>query len=180
MSIEEKVVFGQSFEAVLRAHRPLEADLVDGLKQLGIPPDGPFAVAYPLGTYMAFLALFARVRYRDLDPMSAYTAIGQQFIRGYESTLIGRAMLAALRLIGPRRTVQRFTRSFRTANNYSELRYTELGPNEVEVWCNYVAQPGFYRGLLLEGINVAGGKNTEVVFVGKEGDSALYRIRWSA
>ena len=178
--MEEKVVFGQSFEAVLRALKPLDPEMVEGLKRLGVEPEGPFDAAYPLDTYVSFLELVARVRYGHLEEMAAYTAIGQQFIRGFEHTLIGRAMMAALRLIGPRRTVQRLTRSFRTANNYSEIRVTELGSTEVDVWCNYVAKPGFYRGLLMEGITVAGAKDIVVDFVGHEGSAALYRIRWSA
>ena len=178
MSTDVKVVFGQSFEAVLRSLKPLEPALVDGVSRLGVPPEGPFAVAYPLDTYVAFMEVVARVRYGHLDEMSAYTEIGKQFIRGFDETLLGKAMLAVIRVIGPRRTLHRLTRSFRTANNYSEIRVTELGPTEAEIWCNYVAKTGFYRGLLIEGITVAGGKNTEVDFVAQEGSSALYRIRW--
>ena len=52
------------------------------------------------------------------------------FWSGYEKTLVGSALTAMLRVLGPKRTLERMTRNFRTANNYTEVTVEALAEKE--------------------------------------------------
>lgn len=176
----EKVVFGQTIESLLKSFAPFSASELVVLESLKIHPDKPVWAAYPLATHIALMELIAKSRFSHLPDIDAFTEIGRQFIGAYEKTLTGKALMAAMRLIGPKRVLARLTRTLKTGNNYSEGSVTELGPTEAEVRFNYVIKPGFYRGLLLAGLRVAGAKNLAVDYVRHDGNAALFRLKWDA
>src|SRR5947209_2181968 len=128
MADEPKVVFGPSVEALLRAFGPpFDPRALAALKSLGVDPERPMA-AYPLELYMQMLAALVNVHFPGMAEDAQYFEMGRAFIRGFERTLIGRAQLGVLRLIGPRRTLERLTRSFRAANNYALAELQVLEP----------------------------------------------------
>ena len=105
--------------------------------------------------------------------------MGQAFIRGFERTLIGRAQLSLLQLIGPRRTLDRLTRSFRNANNYTTANLRELAPKHFEIEFGFVQIPGFYRGVLDAGLRAVGANDLSVELAKREALAATFTVRWT-
>lgn len=176
----EKLVFLQTFEGLVRAYGSrFNHELRTNFRLYGFDPER-LLPAYPQQTFVEVLRLISRELHPHEEPNTAIRLTAKGFLDGYDETLVGRAMLAAIRIIGPRRTLERLTRQFRTGNNFSDTRLTQLGPTEFELWCNEVQLPGWYEGLLLRGLEIAGASKLEVKFV-KRDDSGggTFHLRWS-
>lgn len=175
----ENLIFAQTIEGLLRALQPLEPEVRAGLKRCGIDPDGRLLPAYPLDQFIAALdfvgAHLAPGRPRDEQTR----VVGHRFMDAYQQTMIGRAMVAAMRVIGPRRTLERLAHKFRTGNNFSQTRLTQLGPTEAEVWCNQTSRPGWYIGLITRGLELAGAKDVTVKLISQEGEGARFHVKWA-
>lgn len=179
--VTERLIFAQTFEGLREAlgSRLTPATLA-AVKALGVDFSAPFRPAYPKDTFVAVVERLAQDLYPSLGLEAGVAAIGRAFMEGYGHTMVGRAMLAMLRLIGPRRSLERLSRNFRTANNYSETRLKALGDRDFELWCNEVASPGWYFGIISRGLELAGAHDVKVVIVDRPDDSgATFRIRWS-
>lgn len=179
MTDADKVVFGNSMEGLWRAlepHTPAEAE---AFKRAGVTGGKGFQPAYPLPVYLAILDACAQGRFAGQDALEQYTRVGRLFFGGYEKTLVGQALMAVMRVIGPRRTLERMTRNFRTANNFTEAEAESLTATHHRLVMKHVTYPGFYRGILLSGIERAGARDAVVEFLGREGHVATYEVRWS-
>lgn len=176
----EKLVFLQTFEGLTRAYGShFDHELQTNFRLYGFDPER-LLPAYPQQTFIEVLRLLARKLHPELEQNDAIRLTARGFMDGYDQTLVGKAMLAAIRIIGPRRTLERLTRQFRTGNNFSDTRLTQLGPTEFELWCNEVQLPGWYEGLVGRGLEIAGATDLTVHFV-KRDDSGggTFHLRWS-
>ncbi len=176
--MNERVVFGTSMEGIHRALTPPTPQEKAAFVKAGVV-DGRFASAYPLDQYMEILDACANSRFADAEPLERYTRVGRLFWAGYEKTLVGAALTALLRVLGPRRTLDRMTRNFRTANNYTECSVETLAPNHHFVRVNYVARPGFYLGIIESGCVRAGAKDLSVTFVESTNESPVFEVKWA-
>lgn len=179
MNENEKVIFGNSMEGLWRALEPHTAAEAEAFRRAGVTGGKSFQPAYPLPAYLAILEACAQGRFAGQDPLEQYTQVGRLFFGGYERTLVGQALMAVMRVIGPRRTLERMTRNFRTANNFTEAEAEALAANHHRLVMKHVTYPGFYRGILLSGIERAGARAPAVEFLGREGHVATYEVRWS-
>ncbi|MBS2030996.1 MAG: DUF2378 family protein [Deltaproteobacteria bacterium] len=178
---DERVVFGASVEALLRAFGPpWKPGAREALVKLGIEPEQPPRAAYPLELYMQLLKSLGEIHFPAAAEDERYFQMGQAFIRGFERTLIGRAQLSLLKLIGPRRTLDRLTRSFRNANNYTTANLRELASSHFEIDFGFVQFPGFYRGVLDGGLRAVGAANLSVELARREQMAATFSVRWTA
>ena len=74
--------------------------------------------------------------------------------------------------------LERTTRNMRQANNYTEISFEELGRGHLVMHFNRVTFPDFYRGMLLRGLELSGGKNATVVFEKFPGERVDFVVRW--
>ncbi len=178
----EKLIFSQTFEGLLRSlgGGKISPRLAAGLKERGVDPGKPLLPAYPKEDFTAVITFLARELHPGLPVDAAITQIGRGFMDGYGETMVGRAMLAMIRLIGPRRTLERVTRQFRTGNNYSDTRLTERGPCEFDLWVNEVIIPGWYVGIIGRGVELSGAKDVKVELVSQDAAGGTFRVRWSS
>src|SRR5262245_33738887 len=135
MGTEERVVFGQSMEGIYRAlepHTPAEAA---AFVKAGVK-NGRFDPAYQVETWIEILDACAK-RFSHLIELDRYTVVGKLFFLGFEKTVIGSALMALLKVLGPRRTVERMTRNLRNANNFSQGTLESLAPNHHLVHINF-------------------------------------------
>lgn len=176
----ERLVFLQTFEGLVQAYGSrFTPALLTNFRLYGFDPER-LLPAYPQQTFIEVLRLLARELHPGVDEHDAIRRTARGFISGYDETLVGRAMLAAIRIIGPRRTLERLTRQFRTGNNFSDTRLSQLAPTEFELWCNEVRLPGWYEGLLLGGLEVAGARDLTVDFVNRDDSGGgTFLIRWA-
>jgi uncharacterized protein (TIGR02265 family) len=101
-------------------------------------------------------------------------------MEGFRETMLGRAVLSLLRVLGPRRALGRASQSFRSSNNYTETRLTEKGPRHFELWLNEVGSlPTFSAGLIHGGLKVSGARDIRVDLSGYDGHACTYLIQWS-
>ncbi len=173
----ERVVFGPSMEGLHRALQPPTPEEQAAFARAKVA-DGRFDPAYPLDVYLSILDACASSRFGACEPLERYTRVGRLFWAGYEKTLVGSALTGLMRVLGPRRTLERMTRNFRTANNYTEIEVERLAPNHHLVRVNYVARTGFYLGIIESGCLRAGAKDLSVVVL-EAHESPVYEVKWA-
>lgn len=180
MTLEAPVVFGSSYEALLRVMgEKLDAGFTAKLKALGVDVSSINA-AYPYETWVQSLELAMSVLWPGVAKDEATWRMGRAIFDSWGHTLIGRALLPLLRLLGPRRGLERMTRNLRSSNNYADTRLTARGPTEYELWINLVAFPHYYRGLLESGLEASGAKVVHVeVLSHAPGAAAVLLLRWA-
>jgi uncharacterized protein (TIGR02265 family) len=136
--------------------------------------------AYPLDTWRTFLRIAREELFPGQPEAPGYEKLGEMFMDGYFETALGSAIAALARLLGPGRTLTRATRQFRSANNFSETKVTELGPNRYELWMNSVDQFDFTVGIVRRTLEGTGAKDVRVIMhPGVDDDSCKFEISWS-
>lgn len=179
--MSEKLIFSQTVEGLLRSlGGKLTPELVAGMQARGIDPAATLLPAYPQETFTTVVTWLAAQLYPKLPVDDAIAQVGRGFMDGYGETMVGRAMLAMIRLIGPRRTLERVTRQFRTGNNYSDTRLTARSATEYDLWVNEVSMVGWYLGIIARGVELAGAKGVKVTLLSHDASGANFHVTWAA
>ncbi|MDQ3266416.1 MAG: DUF2378 family protein [Myxococcota bacterium] len=180
----EKVVFDHTVEGLFfkALGNRLTPRIKERLREVGIDLDAKrLQAAYPFESWMAALRIATDEVFPGMEHGEAMFKMGELMIAGYQQTVMGKALLGMMRVLGPKRILQRAQQSFRSANNYTETRLTEVDETTMDVWVNHIGTyPTFTSGLLYAGVCAAGAKNAEVKvldFDGREG--ATFRVSWS-
>ena len=177
----EKLVFEQAVEGLfVRAlAKKMTLRCLDRLTQAGINLNKPLLPAYPAETWFRAQVIAAEELFSGDSINLAMRRLGEQFVEGFRETLMGRAVLALLKVIGPKAGLTRAARNFRSANNYTESRLTELTPTSFELWMNESGpNPYFYLGVITGGLRAAGVAEP-IVEVGEfDGHACTYRVTW--
>ena len=178
---DELLVFEQTIEAMfLRAlGGRMTPSCKARLRQAGLDLDRKLQPAYPFQSWMSFLRIAAE-EFHPSEPLDVGVfKLGMAYIEGFRETMLGRAVLSMLRVLGPRRALMRATQNFRAGNNYTESRLTEQGPGQFELWMNEVGPfPTFTAGIIHAGLRTAGAGDIHVDVVAHDGHTATYRISW--
>ena len=160
----EKLWFSQSIEGlwVRGVGDSMTPSLRAQLLALGIDLEH-LKPAYPNDDVVKAIRLTAEALFGGHP--DAMRKMGALFMKGFAETLMGRAMVQFMKVIGPRRSLQRMERNFRTGGNYIESRFTSLGVGKAQVWFNDVSGiPDFYAGIIETGGGFAGAKDLKVTF----------------
>jgi uncharacterized protein (TIGR02265 family) len=179
---DELLVFEQTIEAVyVRAlHGRLPPTCKARLRQAGLDLDQKLRPAYPFTSWMTFLRITAEELYPGEPLEIGAFKIGEACIDGFRETMLGRAVLSLLRVLGPKRALMRATQNFRAGNNYTESRIKEVSPRQFELWMNEVGSlPTFTAGILHAGLRTAGAESVRVDLSGYDGHACTYCISWS-
>jgi uncharacterized protein (TIGR02265 family) len=178
----DEVVFGNTVEALFvkaLGYRITPA-CRERLKACGIDLDH-LASYYPREAYYACVRLLAIELFPDEDEDDAMFQLGTAFMAGFGDTLLGKAMLAAVRVMGPRRSLVKMTNNFRSSNNYLQADLRELGPGSVELTLSQTSgAPGYFAGVLTSGLNYAGARGVRVTKKEYDGVRCTYAITWDA
>jgi uncharacterized protein (TIGR02265 family) len=159
---EEPLAFASMVEGMRRAlgdrvteaaHRRFET--------IGIPMRGPLKPTYPRTIWIEASLYAGQLLSPELNPEQQRVALGKRFVRGYMETIVGRALITAMRLLGPRRSMLRMQRSFNTGNNYSKVVIREV-PGALEVDVFGAPYPEWYEGMIHESLIATGAKEAEV------------------
>ena len=175
----ELLVFSQSFEALLRA---LGGNLTDASKvkfrAVGVNFDKRLLPAYPLDVWVAAMELGSTLLTPDGTAAERHYALGRRIVDSYGETLVGRALLAVMRVIGPRRSFERMTRNLRTTNNYTESSFEVSGDGQVTLWCSRVVSAEFYRGMFSRTLEAAGGTDGRVQVLSIDASGCKFAVSW--
>lgn len=149
------------------------------LKALGVDASRPTEL--PIAVWDALLRTTAKRLSPGKNEADALDDLGREQLRGYAEGLVGRALLTVLRLIGPRRTMLRMMENYRTADNVTEVKATELSPSAIDLEFNSDFNvPTFIRGLLDETLVLLRAKDPKVVFKKQASGSTVFSVSWSA
>lgn len=175
----EQVVFEQTMEGLLRAIRPrMTQPCKARLKAAGLNLDAPLLPAYSFEVWMKCLLASAEETWPGQTREQALFKLGEAFIEGYRETFLGRAVLGLIHVLGPRRAIQRATRNFRSGNNYTEAKVTEVSDTCLELWMNEVGPyPSFTQGLVEAALRASGVVPT-VEIKDHDGHACTYRCTW--
>jgi uncharacterized protein (TIGR02265 family) len=177
--VSEKVVFEHTVESVIRLlARPIPPEQIAGLDALGIDLSKPLLPAYPAVTHSALIDFVARQRFPELPKEPAEFELGRAFVHTYTQTVMGRAIRGLVWTIGPHRALERMTRTFRTANNYTDTRLKRLGPASYELWFNFTISPSYFQGIVHETLTLCVLKGLEVKLSSVQGDEVTLLVSW--
>lgn len=178
---DELLVFEQTIEALfVRAlGGRLTPECRARLRQAGLDVNQKIKPAYPFESWMMFIRIAAEELFPGEPLPLATFKLGEAYVEGFRQTMLGRAVMSLLRVLGPRRTIARATQNFRAGNNYTETRITELGPCQFDVWMNEVGDfPEFTSGIMQAGLRMAGAKELRVEALDYDGHACTYRLTW--
>lgn len=177
----EDLVYDNSIEAIFKGGigRRMTPRCLQRLKQEGIDPTGPLRPTYPRVQVFRCLDIVREELFPGVEREQALRTIGHEFLDGFERTLVGKAMVGLMRLLGPRRTLGRAAQNMQSSNNYQRTEVRDVGPNEVELTLSQVSGCGsYFAGVLQAAVEIAGGKDTSVELLPGGEPGCTYRIRW--
>jgi uncharacterized protein (TIGR02265 family) len=180
---ESELVFQQSVEGLFQIglKGQVTPELVARLRAAGLDLARPLAPAYSREVWERCLQVTAELLWRGEPPERAYHRLGRCLIEGFAETLMGRALVGIVRLVGPRRTLERMTRNLRSGCNYSATHVTDAGPAEVLLWVNEARLPPAYvAGLLEATLAFAGARGVDIQVHARDKNGCTYRVRWDA
>jgi uncharacterized protein (TIGR02265 family) len=127
------------------------------------------------------VAISAAAVYPGMSPEEAQYRVGRDHIDAFIQSYPGKMMVALARQIEPRMILEYTATFIRLGNNFTESRARVLGPNVEEVWMNDVGDvPGWYRGILQRGLEVANVRGVEVrIGAGTPAPGATYLVNWT-
>ena len=178
---EVELVFEQAVEGLFKvALGPvMTVELSSALKRAGLDLDRPLKPAYPRAQWNEFVRIAAEGLWPGEAPERAYRDLGRQLISGYSQTLMGKAVTAVVRLIGPRRVLERMTRNLRSGGNFNLTRVEDVAPGEVKFWINEpYLHPDYVAGLIEAALELAGAKQVQVKLETRDAQGCTYRIAW--
>ena len=154
--------------------------LKEQLRAVGVDLDKPLLPAYPTETWGRCIELGARAAFPEERREVAWRRMGERMIDGYQDSMIGRAMFSMLQVLGPRRMLQRAQKNFRTGNNYTEVRFSDVSPTELELWFNETDDVlrHFTVGLVLAGMRAGGAREPQVRLYGTDAGGFTLRASW--
>ncbi|MEW6431093.1 MAG: DUF2378 family protein [Myxococcota bacterium] len=180
--MEEPLWYAQVIEAIfikgLGHRRTAEVDRL--LAAEGIHLD-KLLPGYPVAQVVRAMRKVLPLLYPGLDEDAALARLGAASMRGYSETLIGRAAVAVLKVVGVRRALERLHTSMRSGNNFLETKFTALSPSSAELHLSDVSGiPAFYRGLLEEGLRMLGARHAEMKDGAAKPPGHTFIASWSA
>jgi uncharacterized protein (TIGR02265 family) len=180
---EQQLVFNHTVQGLFSRSFPdgVPPELKAQLRAVGVDLDKPLLPAYPTSVWARCIALGAQAAFPEDRREVAWRKLGERMIDGYQDFMIGRAMFSLLQVLGPRRTLQRAQKNFRTGNNYSEVRVSDVSPTELELWFNETDDVlrHFTVGLVLAGMRAGGAHEPQVRLHDVDAKGFTLRASWT-
>ena len=178
---EEPLVWGHTVEGLVRCAKPRATPRwIEKMRAHGLDVDKPLATAYTREQWRRFIFTSAEELFEG-PVESRLEQLGRDLINAYAQTFLGRAVAAVLRIIGPKRALERMTKSLRSGNNYSDTRATFTGPRRAEFWINEtLGAPSYICGAIAAVMTIAGTPSVRVRTLSTDGHAATFEIEWDA
>jgi uncharacterized protein (TIGR02265 family) len=156
-----------------------EAALTQHFTEQGIDPRRPKNVSYD--AWLATLRGIARETAGTRTLEESLQALGELTFEGYVESIVGRAMLLAMRLRGAERSLMRLASSYATADTVTRVSSRRLGPNHLELDFEQGVHevPTFVRGILLASLRMLGVEAPRLDYVAGPGERVVFTARWS-
>ncbi|HZH02166.1 MAG TPA: DUF2378 family protein, partial [Myxococcaceae bacterium] len=114
-----------------------------------------------------------------VEQTRAFYLLGERFMEGFFSTVVGRGMALLAKALGPRRMLERMDSNLRAGNNFMQSTVTEVRGTKFKLWLNEVNRhPHFIQGFLEHGLKYAGARDLLIEQSRYDGTSCTYLISW--
>lgn len=178
-----RVFFGHTMEAMFVHAIPPERfpELSRRYAQAGFDLSRPALPAYTYATWLACLRAQREVALPHASDDEAAHVQGAHCADAYfHRTVLGGPLKTLLRSLGAQKVLERSTRNLRTANNFSETRFTLSAPNEGSLWVNDLLHesPQFIVGTLTRGLQLLGVELRAHLML-MEAGGARFSLTWS-
>lgn len=179
--MEEALVWGHTVEGLVRCGKPRATPKwAQRLLGAGLDVNQKVATAYTRNQWRDFIFISAEELFEGTME-ARLEQLGAAFIDEYAQTFLGRAVAAVVRLIGPKRAIERMTKSLRSGNNYSQTRATFTGPRRAEFWLNEtLGAPSYICGALTAVLKLSGTPSVRLRLLETDGQAATFEIEWDA
>jgi uncharacterized protein (TIGR02265 family) len=179
MAVGTKLIFSGSIDALLKVALPkVKPETLKALNGLRIGPPFKVEPAYPAEDWAHAVKLVGADLFPRLPSEEQHREVGRATVLQFAESLMGKAMFAAARVIGARRSLERMTHNLRTGANFIETRFTLVDERTQELWINDVSDvPGFYAGLIGAGADYMDGWADRIDIKAREGASCLYVLQ---
>jgi uncharacterized protein (TIGR02265 family) len=177
---DDRVIFGSAAEGLIRAMgNKLDERAHHKFAQLGVPLRPRVLPVYPRKAWIDACVYAGELLFPINKPEEQRLMLGHRFISSYSETIVGKALITMLRLLGPRRSLARIERSFRTGMSHADIGLKELEPGHFEVAVANVSYSEWYQGMIEKGLELSGAKELKVTVSSREGDTVTYEVRWA-
>ena len=177
-----KLIFSSSIEALLTVTEKnatrVSQQTRRELNALRIGPPHKLEPAYPAEDWAMAVKLISADLFPGREPDDQHKELGRATVLQFAEGFLGKAMFAAAKVMGARRSLDRMTRNLRTGANFIETRFTVIDEKTHELWINDVTDvPGFYAGLLIAGADTMPGWPDRVDVKKRDGSACWYELK---
>jgi len=135
--------------------------------------------SYPFDSLNAVTRVLAEELFPGRSIDEATFELGLLSLKTYGHTVMGAALFAVIRLLGPLKIVKRLPGTFRQFNNYAEVKVEITSEKSWELDHNEVGPyPHMIRGNMQAAGELFGWKGLEVKLLHYDGHRARYRVSW--
>jgi uncharacterized protein (TIGR02265 family) len=175
----ERLIFGSSVEALLKAGvGRLSSASTAKLRQLGMGAERKLAPAYPAEDWAEAVRLIGSELFPTDAPEVQHNKLARLTVKQFSETVMGKAIFAAARVFGARRSMARLAHNLRTGANFIETRFASIDAVTDELWISDVSGvPGFYSGLVEAGSDYLEGWAYQMRIKSYEGAGCLYELK---
>jgi len=177
----EKLVFGHAVQGIFldALGERLNPQARVKFREAGIDLDRPLLPAYDQAVYHRCIELAAAEVWPELPRADALRRVGAAVMKSYEGTLVGKAVAGMIRMIGPRRTLERATHNFRSATNYLECKVLTPEPRKAELTLNETSGvPTYFEGVVVTALEMAGATHLHCLLSAQGTGGTRYRLTW--
>ncbi len=176
---EPAVVFTSTVEGLIRAlGDKLDERVHQQFADIGLPLKGKLLAAYSREVWLKSGLLASQLLFPTLPPEKQRVELGRRFVYGYSETIVGKALVTMMRMLGTRRALERLKKSFHTGNNYTEVALREVD-GQLELDVSDAPFPEYYQGMVEAVLELTGRTTFEVAQIRRVGNETTFRIRFS-
>ena len=185
----EPVVFGPAFEGLMRAVNPkLDDKAREAIRAIGVDFN-KLQPAYQVGQWAQMIDVVAKSVFPGMTTEEAHFNVGREFINGFASTMVGKALFAFGKVVGIKRMMGRVTSSVKTSANYVDSRSESLPDGALlETWvipemlekvhAQPETTPHYFLGILHQAAALVGGHvRVELMSYDPVSTLAKYRLK---
>lgn len=175
----QPLIFATAFEPLIKLSKGKMSEATTK-KLVAMRVALPLEPAYSPATWAETVRLISAELHPAMTPVERHRQLGRETALLFADGLMGKAMYAAARLMGPRRSLERMTRSLQTGTNFIETRYTARDERTSELWMSDTSGlPEFYAGVMTAGGEMIGGWPALVDVISGADASATYVFRFT-
>lgn len=180
VKLEDRLIYSEVVEGLIQhgLRGQVSLRLRERLRQLGLDVDR-LPSSFPVVKWWPCLHAIVEEAFPGVPTQEGFRRLARQHVEGYGRTLLGRATLRVLRLLGPRRMVQRLPNVLSSTDNYTQGTVLEREPGAWELTLNSGGHPPGYIESLFESIlEACGAREPRVRRLSSTPDSSTWLLSW--